>query len=133
MKLALYLPNFRDLVTVKELEDLTALAEEIDVDFVLSDTVIIGAGNDLLVDVDDPVDPLEQRRLGLQRGDRGHLGDGRDTEGQRDRAQGSGDLGVRDGVPDPVPNFVNTAPLARPDQTEALAAGQSAVLEVLWQ
>jgi len=38
-----------------------------------------------------------------------------------------------DGVPDPVPNFVNTAPLARPDQTEALAAGQSAVLEVLWQ
>ena len=27
MKLALYLPNFRDEVTVKELEDLTALAE----------------------------------------------------------------------------------------------------------
>ena len=26
MKLALYLPNFRDKVTVKELEDLTALA-----------------------------------------------------------------------------------------------------------
>ena len=30
MKLALYLPNFRDKVTVKELEDLTALAEDLD-------------------------------------------------------------------------------------------------------
>ena len=30
MKLALYLPNFRDEVTVKELEDLTDLAEELD-------------------------------------------------------------------------------------------------------
>src|ERR1044071_3533219 len=30
MKLALYLPNFRDKVTVKELEDLTNLAEELD-------------------------------------------------------------------------------------------------------
>ena len=29
MKLALYLPNFRDLVTVKELEDLTALADAV--------------------------------------------------------------------------------------------------------
>ena len=29
MKLALYLPNFRDEVTVKELEDLTASAEEL--------------------------------------------------------------------------------------------------------
>jgi len=34
MKLALYLPNFRDEVTVKELEDLTALAEELDFDSV---------------------------------------------------------------------------------------------------
>jgi len=34
MKLALYLPNFRDLVTVKELEDLTSLAEELDFDSV---------------------------------------------------------------------------------------------------
>ncbi len=32
MKLALYLPNFRDHVTVKELEDLTALAEELEFD-----------------------------------------------------------------------------------------------------
>ena len=34
MKLALYLPNFRDHVTVKELEDLTSLAEELDFDSV---------------------------------------------------------------------------------------------------
>lgn len=32
MKLALYLPNFRDHVTVQELEDLTDLAEELDFD-----------------------------------------------------------------------------------------------------
>ena len=32
MKLALYLPNFRDSLTVKELEDLTGLAEELDFD-----------------------------------------------------------------------------------------------------
>src|SRR5271165_5575538 len=30
MKLALYLPNFRNKVTVEELEDLTALAEDLD-------------------------------------------------------------------------------------------------------
>ena len=35
MKLALYLPNFRNKVTVKELEDLTSLAEELDFDSVL--------------------------------------------------------------------------------------------------
>jgi len=34
MKLALYLPNFRDKVTVQELEDLTNLAEELDFDSV---------------------------------------------------------------------------------------------------
>ncbi|RZT83966.1 luciferase-like monooxygenase [Pseudonocardia sediminis] len=34
MKLALYLPNFRDKVTIKELEDLTDLAEELDFDSV---------------------------------------------------------------------------------------------------
>ena len=34
MKLALYLPNFRDEVTVKELEDLTALAEDLEFDSV---------------------------------------------------------------------------------------------------
>jgi hypothetical protein len=34
MKLALYLPNFRDKVTIKELEDLTSLAEDLDFDSV---------------------------------------------------------------------------------------------------
>jgi FMNH2-dependent dimethyl sulfone monooxygenase len=34
MKLALYLPNFRNKVTVQELEDLTRLAEELDFDSV---------------------------------------------------------------------------------------------------
>jgi alkanesulfonate monooxygenase SsuD/methylene tetrahydromethanopterin reductase-like flavin-dependent oxidoreductase (luciferase family) len=34
MKLALYLPNFRNYVTIKELEDLTNLAEELDFDSV---------------------------------------------------------------------------------------------------
>jgi FMNH2-dependent dimethyl sulfone monooxygenase len=34
MKLALYLPNFRDKVTVEELEDLTRLAEELEFDSV---------------------------------------------------------------------------------------------------
>jgi dimethylsulfone monooxygenase len=34
MKLALYLPNFRDKVTLKELEDLTELAEQLDFDSV---------------------------------------------------------------------------------------------------
>ena len=32
MKLALYLPNFRDKVTVEELADLTSLAEDLDRD-----------------------------------------------------------------------------------------------------
>ncbi len=34
MELALYLPNFRNKVTVKELEDLTELAEDLDFDSV---------------------------------------------------------------------------------------------------
>ncbi|MGR8950668.1 MAG: LLM class flavin-dependent oxidoreductase, partial [Gammaproteobacteria bacterium] len=34
MKLALYLPNFRDKITVDELDDLTAVAEELDFDSV---------------------------------------------------------------------------------------------------
>ena len=34
MKLALYLPNFRDKVTVGELSELTDLAEELDFDSV---------------------------------------------------------------------------------------------------
>ena len=47
MKLALYLPNFRDKVTVKELEDLTALAEELDFDSVWTlDRIIVPEASD---------------------------------------------------------------------------------------
>ena len=47
MKLALYLPNFRDHVTVKELEDLTALAEELDFDSVWTlDRIIVPEASD---------------------------------------------------------------------------------------
>lgn len=47
MKLALYLPNFRDLVTVKELEDLTALAEELDFDSVWTlDRIVVPEASD---------------------------------------------------------------------------------------
>jgi FMNH2-dependent dimethyl sulfone monooxygenase len=47
MKLALYLPNFRDAVTVKELEDLTALAEELDFDSVWTlDRIVVPEASD---------------------------------------------------------------------------------------
>ncbi len=47
MKLALYLPNFRDKVTVKELEDLTALAEELDLDSVWTlDRIVVPEASD---------------------------------------------------------------------------------------
>lgn len=47
MKLALYLPNFRDEVTVKELEDLTACAEELDFDSVWTlDRVVVPEASD---------------------------------------------------------------------------------------
>jgi alkanesulfonate monooxygenase SsuD/methylene tetrahydromethanopterin reductase-like flavin-dependent oxidoreductase (luciferase family) len=47
MKLALYLPNFRDKVTVKELEDLTALAEDLDFDSVWTlDRIIVPETSD---------------------------------------------------------------------------------------
>ncbi|GAA5176577.1 LLM class flavin-dependent oxidoreductase [Pseudonocardia eucalypti] len=47
MKLALYLPNFRTKVTVKELEDLTDLAEELDFDSVWTlDRVIVPESSD---------------------------------------------------------------------------------------
>ena len=47
MKLALYLPNFRDKVTVKELEDLTALAEDLDFDSVWTlDRVVVPEASD---------------------------------------------------------------------------------------
>jgi len=47
MKLALYLPNFRDEVTIKELEDLTALAEELDFDSVWTlDRIVVPEASD---------------------------------------------------------------------------------------
>ncbi|WP_020497566.1 LLM class flavin-dependent oxidoreductase [Sciscionella marina] len=47
MKLALYLPNFRDKVTVPELEELTDLAEELDFDSVWSlDRIIVPEASD---------------------------------------------------------------------------------------
>ena len=47
MKLALYLPNFREEVTVKELEDLTSLAEELDFDSVWTlDRIVVPEASD---------------------------------------------------------------------------------------
>jgi len=47
MKLALYLPNFRDKVTVQELEDLTSLAEELDFDSVWTlDRIVVPESSD---------------------------------------------------------------------------------------
>ena len=47
MKLALYLPNFRDRVTVSELEQLTALAEELDFDSVWTlDRIVVPEASD---------------------------------------------------------------------------------------
>jgi FMNH2-dependent dimethyl sulfone monooxygenase len=48
MKLALYLPNFRDHVTVQELADLTAdLAEELDFDSVWTlDRIVVPEASD---------------------------------------------------------------------------------------
>ena len=47
MKLALYLPNFRDKVTIKELEELTALAEELDFDSVWTlDRIVVPEASD---------------------------------------------------------------------------------------
>ena len=47
MKLALYLPNFRTSVTVQELEDLTALAEELEFDSVWTlDRIVVPEASD---------------------------------------------------------------------------------------
>lgn len=47
MKLALYLPNFRNNVTVKELEDLTDLAEELEFDSVWTlDRIVVPEASD---------------------------------------------------------------------------------------
>jgi alkanesulfonate monooxygenase SsuD/methylene tetrahydromethanopterin reductase-like flavin-dependent oxidoreductase (luciferase family) len=47
MKLALYLPNFRDEVTVRELEDMTNLAEDLDFDSVWTlDRIVVPEASD---------------------------------------------------------------------------------------
>lgn len=47
MKLALYLPNFRDKVTLQELEELTALAEELEFDSVWTlDRIVVPESSD---------------------------------------------------------------------------------------
>jgi alkanesulfonate monooxygenase SsuD/methylene tetrahydromethanopterin reductase-like flavin-dependent oxidoreductase (luciferase family) len=47
MKLALYLPNFRTKVTLKELEDLTSLAEDLDFDSVWTlDRIVVPESSD---------------------------------------------------------------------------------------
>ncbi|MGV9799214.1 LLM class flavin-dependent oxidoreductase [Mycobacterium sp. NPDC003449] len=47
MKLALYLPNFRDEVTVKELEDLTTLAESLGLDSIWTlDRIVVPEASD---------------------------------------------------------------------------------------
>lgn len=47
MKLALYLPNFRDEVTVAELSDLTNLAEELEFDSVWTlDRIVVPEASD---------------------------------------------------------------------------------------
>jgi alkanesulfonate monooxygenase SsuD/methylene tetrahydromethanopterin reductase-like flavin-dependent oxidoreductase (luciferase family) len=47
MKLALYLPNFRDHVTVQELEDLTNLAEELEFDSIWTlDRIVVPEASD---------------------------------------------------------------------------------------
>lgn len=47
MKLALYLPNFRNQVTVRELEDLTAAAEDLDFDSVWTlDRIVVPEASD---------------------------------------------------------------------------------------
>ena len=47
MKLALYLPNFRDKVTISELEDLTQLAEDLDFDSIWTlDRIVVPEASD---------------------------------------------------------------------------------------
>ncbi len=47
MKLALYLPNFRDEISVRELEDLTDLAEELDFDSIWTlDRIVVPEASD---------------------------------------------------------------------------------------
>ncbi len=65
MKLALYLPNFRDKVTVKELEDLTNLAEELDFNSVWTlDRIVVPEASDRQ-ELQFPFGMMEQFPLAL--------------------------------------------------------------------
>jgi alkanesulfonate monooxygenase SsuD/methylene tetrahydromethanopterin reductase-like flavin-dependent oxidoreductase (luciferase family) len=65
MKLALYLPNFRNQVTVKELEDLTNLAEELDYDSVWTlDRIVVPEASDRM-ELQYPFGMMEQFPKGM--------------------------------------------------------------------
>jgi len=73
MKLALYLPNFRTKVTVKELEDLTDLAEELDFDSVWTlDRVIVPETSDTQ-EMQHPFGMMQEMPKGLPVAARGEF------------------------------------------------------------
>ncbi|HEY9414659.1 MAG TPA: LLM class flavin-dependent oxidoreductase [Pseudonocardia sp.] len=73
MKLALYLPNFRTKVTVKELEDLTELAEELDFDSVWTlDRVIVPETSDTQ-EMQHPFGMMQEMPRGLPVTSRGEF------------------------------------------------------------
>jgi alkanesulfonate monooxygenase SsuD/methylene tetrahydromethanopterin reductase-like flavin-dependent oxidoreductase (luciferase family) len=73
MKLALYLPNFRTKVTVKELEDLTDLAEELDYDSVWTlDRVIVPETSDTQ-EMQHPFGMMQEMPRGLPVTSRGEF------------------------------------------------------------
>ncbi len=73
MKLALYLPNFRDKVTVKELGELTALAETLDFDSVWTlDRIVVPEASDRL-ELTYPFGMMEQFPTGMPVSARGEF------------------------------------------------------------
>ncbi|WP_028935670.1 LLM class flavin-dependent oxidoreductase [Pseudonocardia spinosispora] len=73
MKLALYLPNFRTKVTVKELEDLTDLAEDLDFDSVWTlDRVIVPESSDR-GEMQHPFGMMQEMPRGLPVASRGEF------------------------------------------------------------
>jgi alkanesulfonate monooxygenase SsuD/methylene tetrahydromethanopterin reductase-like flavin-dependent oxidoreductase (luciferase family) len=71
MKLALYLPNFRTNITVKELEDLTSLAEELDFDSVWTlDRIVVPEASDR-VELQYPFGMMEEFPRGMPVASRG--------------------------------------------------------------
>jgi dimethylsulfone monooxygenase len=73
MKLALYLPNFRDKVTVKELEELTSLAEELDFDSVWTlDRIVVPEASDR-VELQYPFGMMQEFPRGMPVSSRGEF------------------------------------------------------------